>query len=146
MTWINVVRDGFLYVGLNAEIQTRSRMERRKMKLSRGLLAVGLMAAATGGGQALAEPSFDCAKAESAAEIMICEDAGLAELDRELAALYSEVLTAAQGSDDLAIVQRDQRDWFEFRDECMGTGAANPCVAVAYEQRIEALRGWLAAR
>ena len=34
-------------------------------------------------------PSFDCAKAESGAEKLICEDAGLARLDRRVAERYA---------------------------------------------------------
>ena len=35
-----------------------------------------------------ATPSCDCTKAHSAAEQLVCQDAGLAALDNELAALY----------------------------------------------------------
>jgi hypothetical protein len=35
-----------------------------------------------------APPSFDCAKAEGAAQQLVCKDEGLASLDRELSRLY----------------------------------------------------------
>ena len=38
-----------------------------------------------------ATPSFDCAKAHGTTEQLICQDAGLAALDNQLATLYPTV-------------------------------------------------------
>ena len=43
-----------------------------------------------------ATPSFDCTKAHSAAEQLVCQDAGLAALDNELAACIFPRMAIAQ--------------------------------------------------
>lgn len=60
--------------------------------------------------------SFDCAKASTNAEHLICSNAGLAELDRELAASYK----AARGrSADKVALQNEQNRWrASARDSC----------------------------
>lgn len=46
----------------------------------------------------LEEPSFDCTRAKSAAEKLICSDRELAQLDREVAALYAQRLSESRDS------------------------------------------------
>ena len=62
------------------------------------------------GAPATVPPSFDCAKAVSEAEKLVCGDAELAALDRQLAARYGEAKDA-----DPAI----QRGWAKGRDDCL---------------------------
>ena len=44
-------------------------------------------------------PSFDCAKAGTSAEEMVCADADLARLDRLVADRYAAAMAAARGLD-----------------------------------------------
>ncbi len=109
------------------------------------VLAICLSAQAAIGAEQY-KPSFDCSKAETAAEIMICDDEQLARLDRELASLYREARTEFKGSPDLVNLKRDQRAWLRARDDCMAKRAAHPCVVAAYTRRIGTLHDWLGAR
>ena len=55
-----------------------------------------------------ASPSFDCSKAESSAEKLVCEDAELARLDRLGADRYAAALDAVRGLDSGASEAEDQ--------------------------------------
>jgi uncharacterized protein len=59
------------------------------------------------GAQAVS-PSFDCAQAEGQVEQLICRDADLAVLDRELATAYDRALERDRqdGSEDPRAMQR----------------------------------------
>lgn len=76
---------------------------------------------------ALAPPSFDCAKAASEAEKLVCTDAELAALDRQLAARYAEAKDI-----DPAV----QRGWVKGRDECWKADDARLCVLESYRTRL----------
>ncbi|MBD9480380.1 MliC family protein [Pseudoxanthomonas sp. PXM02] len=79
---------------------------------------------------AIAPPSFDCAKAASEAEKLVCSDAELAALDRRLSARYREAKDA-----DPAI----QRGWAKGRDDCWKAQDARLCVLEAYQTRLAEL-------
>lgn len=95
-----------------------------------------------------AAPSFDCAKAASAAEKMVCSDPKLAALDRETERLYrlastDPSLPAAQA----AQLRGTQRGWIKGRDECWKDNDKRACVASSYAERVHELRqGSKAAR
>jgi uncharacterized protein len=77
--------------------------------------------------------SFDCAKAASRLETMICADAEASSLDRQLAKAYQRLLSIAA---DPAAVKAEQRHWLhEERGRC----ADVPCVRQAYQMRLAAL-------
>ncbi len=78
--------------------------------------------------------SFDCAKAGTRIEKLICADAELGRLDTELGRLYAE---ARRSAAEPAAMKRAQRDWLRLRDRCPD----NTCVADAYRARISALGG-----
>ncbi len=80
--------------------------------------------------------SFDCAKAASPVETMICGEyaSGLRRLDRELAAVWRRLRAAGKG--DLA----DQRRWLRARSQC---GEDQSCLGDRYEARIAFLHGQL---
>jgi hypothetical protein len=61
------------------------------------------------GAAALPGPSFDCAKAHSVVEKMICSDAELARLDRELGRLYARAKNAA--ADAAAFRRQTSEEW-----------------------------------
>jgi uncharacterized protein len=76
---------------------------------------------------AIVPPSFDCAKAVSEAERLVCGDAELAALDRQLSARYRE----AKDADPAA-----QRGWAKGRDDCWKAPDARLCVLEAYRTRL----------
>ena len=79
-------------------------------------------------------PSFSCAKAASTVERMICADASLALLDRDLALAYKRTL-AATGSEH-SHVHKAQRDWVRAtRNACTDPA----CLITVYRDRIQEL-------
>ncbi|WP_155639578.1 lysozyme inhibitor LprI family protein [Burkholderia multivorans] len=89
------------------------------------LLAVSTAAFADG-------PAFNCAKASSKVEKMICGDSALAGADSVNADLYKEVL---QASDNPNLVKQEQRQWLKVRNACQSLD----CLAKAYNDRYNAL-------
>ena len=86
-----------------------------------------------------ATPSFDCSKAHSAAEQLVCQDAGLAALDNELAALYPKAmsqLSAEQQKTEKGM----QRGWLKGRNECWKESDSRQCVEESYQTRITELQ------
>lgn len=59
-------------------------------------------------------PSFDCSKAASVTEKLICSDAELAKLDSELAQIYAK---AKEMAPDKAAFQQQSRDAWQRREE-----------------------------
>ena len=82
-------------------------------------------------------PSFDCAKAESEAENMVCTDYGLAALDNRLAEVYAAELATPGASKELAA---SQRGWVKGRDECWKADDKKLCVEEEYRTRIAELQ------
>ncbi|WP_439617738.1 caspase family protein [Shinella sp.] len=89
-----------------------------------------------GAGSASAQPSFDCAKASNAVEHAICGDPTLAALDAEMAAVYSQQRSAAEGKAAEKLVA-DQRAWMRKRSRCRGD---TTCLATQMRERIAELR------
>jgi uncharacterized protein len=88
-----------------------------------------------------APPSFDCAKAEGAAQQLVCKDEGLASLDRELSRLYrlavsGKHMTPAR----LDELKATQRGWIKGRDDCWKAEDKPLCVSDSYRQRIAELQ------
>ena len=94
-------------------------------------------------------PSFDCARAESSAEKLVCEDAALARLDRLVADRYGAAAEAARGLDvgagaALNELRATQRGWIKGRDECWKADDLRACVEAAYTRReAELVAGWM---
>lgn len=79
-------------------------------------------------------PSFDCAKAGSVIEQLICKDEALARLDVQLAQAYK---AAVQQTPDKSQLKSEQLSWLKNRrNKC----ATAECVFAAYEERLTALR------
>ncbi len=76
--------------------------------------------------------SFDCAKAQTKVEKLICADAELFKLDEDLAAAYARALKA-NGS--VAATRHAQKQWIKDRNGCIDT----ECVKHAYSKRISSL-------
>jgi uncharacterized protein len=77
--------------------------------------------------------SFDCGKAQSKIEKMICADAELSRLDEEIAKLYSEVF---KKSPDETMLKKRQREWLKARNLCGDV----PCLHRYYQGRIAELK------
>ncbi len=77
--------------------------------------------------------SFDCQKASSTIEKLICTDEDLAELDTWLAEAYSN---ARSETSKAAKIQNEQRVWLrEVRNKCADT----VCLQAAYAKRLDEL-------
>lgn len=93
-------------------------------------------------GALAADPSFDCAKAESSAEEAVCASDGLASMDRELARLYLLAVSEPDLSEDrLRELKGTQRGWIKGRDDCWKSSLGlEACVAAEYAFRIMDIR------
>ncbi len=93
-------------------------------------------------------PSFDCAKAEGTTQRLVCSDANLAMLDREVDRIFILARVGKSLSDErrkelLAI----QRGWIKGRDDCWKADDLRYCVLQNYVMRIHELRqGYAEAR
>ena len=79
--------------------------------------------------------SFNCRYAKSADEVLICQDARLAQLDDRLAGAYSRLHRDLPGAQ-RARLEHDQGAWLRERRQC---GRDATCIARLYESRIDAL-------
>jgi len=77
--------------------------------------------------------SFDCTKAGSKVEKLICGDAEISKLDEELNASYKAALQDAKQADS---IKQEQKEWMKGRNGCADAG----CVQSAYRKRIEQLQ------
>ena len=78
---------------------------------------------------AWAQPSFDCAKAESSAEEAVCASPALSEMDVEVSRLFALALNGPNitpdGQDELRAYQRG---WVKGRDECWKADDLATCL------------------
>ena len=88
---------------------------------------------------ALAEPSFDCTKAESSAEEAVCASDALAALDVEVSRLFGLALNGPNQAD-AATLKAYQRGWIKGRDDCWKADNLERCVRDSYALRIDELR------
>ncbi|WP_416462144.1 lysozyme inhibitor LprI family protein [Rubrivivax gelatinosus] len=75
---------------------------------------------------AAAQPGFDCQRARTAVERLVCSDADLARADARMSAAYTAL--ALRWDEDRSL-RRTQRRWLRERNAC---GADAACVAAAY--------------
>lgn len=90
---------------------------------------------------ASARPSFDCSQAQSRGQIAVCGSAGLATLDRNMAAQYSRSLAIAS-PDQREILQRTRDRFMAYRDRCPD----NACIGDAYVGRMREIRDIMEGR
>lgn len=89
-------------------------------------------------GQAQAA-SFDCAKACTKVEKMICANADLSKLDEQLAKAYKD---GAKRTTEPDRYKREQRSWLKAREACLSdTNNAAACLSEQYTRRVQALSG-----
>ncbi len=86
------------------------------------------------GGRRTYQTSFDCTRAVMSDEVAVCGDPGLAAMDVELAAYYSNYLSR---SVDPQILIQSQRAWLQERTAC---GADLDCLRRGYGARIGQMR------
>ncbi|HWT15210.1 MAG TPA: lysozyme inhibitor LprI family protein, partial [Patescibacteria group bacterium] len=77
--------------------------------------------------------SFDCAKATTTVEQLVCTNPALSDLDDDLAATYRQATSLASPGD--AEPKQSQRTWLKRRNACSDAD----CVAAAYQARIAEL-------
>jgi uncharacterized protein len=78
-----------------------------------------------------ARPSFNCRYARTRSEVAVCQDAGLAGLDRQLAANFNTAMrqgTPAQRE----VLERSRLRFLYRRDRCATAG----CIAAVYRDRM----------
>jgi uncharacterized protein YecT (DUF1311 family) len=74
-------------------------------------------------------PSFDCSKATTSAERMICGNEELSQLDTKLSKIYKSFYLLTKE------IKEDQRVWIKQRDKCQDSA----CIQKLYQQRVEEL-------
>jgi len=89
---------------------------------------------------ASAQPSFDCSKATSGAEKLVCADPALAQLDQRLAERYKAARAITGGldtgqADALNTLRTTQRGWIKGRDDCWKADDLEACVKASYLTR-----------
>ncbi len=84
---------------------------------------------------ATASPSFNCANARSSGEVAVCNDAGLAALDRRMAAQFTSAMSDAN-AEQRANLQRSRNSFLRYRDSCTD----NACIAETYRGRMREIR------
>lgn len=83
-------------------------------------------------------PSFDCAKAATNVERMICNDASLGEKDARVSTLYRTWIQRVKSGamiDPLDEIVADQKAWVQRRNACNNV----ECIARAYDERLDEL-------
>lgn len=106
-------------------------MQGLKLRLVRVLIAACSIAAFSTVARGV---SFDCAKATNKAEVLVCQNPELSELDDRLAVLYSSVKQRSTNSRQLVL---EQRAWLELRNACRTI----ECISNAYQARLSQLAG-----
>ncbi|MFQ2188368.1 lysozyme inhibitor LprI family protein [Aeromonas jandaei] len=80
--------------------------------------------------------SFDCKKAKTSNEKLICMTPELSQLDEELAKIY---LLSLKNSADNDIIKKSQRAWLkQIKKEC----SSADCLIKNYRIRLETLKNW----
>ena len=107
-------------------------------KFNSFFLLLSLMGSSMVGAHA-ADPSFDCVNAKGTIEKMICNDDGLAALDRQLATVYAAATQKAV-NEHPPVLQAEQRGWIKGRNECWKNADKRTCVDQSYRRRIAELQ------
>jgi len=102
-------------------------MTRLSVFFTGGLLSFALPATAQANQRAagFSGPSFDCTKARTAGEQMICHDAALSKADQKMNEAYRR-LKATETPESFATVQSAQRAWLAYVAKSCGSGGSLP--------------------
>jgi uncharacterized protein len=82
-------------------------------------------------------PSFDCRRAGTRVEHLICGDAHVSQLDRRMASAYATFLRRISTREQ-ARLRENQRLWLVHRNQCTTV----ECLIAAYDDRIAWLEGF----
>ena len=88
-----------------------------------------------------ARPSFDCNTANSRGELAVCNDPGLAALDRQMTAQYGRAFAEAS-PDQRALLRDTARRFYAYRDNC----PTKACIGDAYTGRMTEIRDIMEGR
>ena len=86
-------------------------------------------------------PSFNCQYARTRGEIAVCNDGGLASLDRQMASQFTSALSRAD-PEERALLQSTRSRFITFRERCR----SDDCIADAYRGRMREIDDILAGR
>ncbi|WP_108879713.1 lysozyme inhibitor LprI family protein [Anderseniella sp. Alg231-50] len=100
-------------------------------------LVIGIVSTA---GTVQAAPSFDCSKAATAVENMICDHQKIAQLDSDLADAYKTALRDSPWASANRRIRAEQKQWIAQRNRC----ETPRCLRQSYHQRISVLYGEVA--
>jgi uncharacterized protein len=78
-------------------------------------------------------PSFDCRKASTTVEKLICANPRLSKLDADLADIYKEAVSKD------GTIRDDQRSWNREKNKCVDV----ECLKIAYEDRLDDLTNFI---
>ncbi|HQS83595.1 MAG TPA: lysozyme inhibitor LprI family protein [Alphaproteobacteria bacterium] len=99
------------------------------------VLALGVIFSTSG---AYAEPGFDCRKATTPTEHVICSDDGLGVLDKEINEVYKKCLASVPDTEALRV---EQRKWLKEERSDYKTDVGH--LKEVYTQRIAELKAKL---
>lgn len=88
-----------------------------------------------------ANPSFNCGNASTRGEIAVCGDAGLAALDRRMAAQFNNAMSRAD-AEERALLEQTRNRFLRYRDNCR----SDACIADAYRGRMTEIGDIMAGR
>jgi hypothetical protein len=88
-----------------------------------------------------ARPSFDCGDARTRGEIAVCSEAGLATLDRQMAAQFNRSMGIADPQQRAALIRTRDR-FLSYRDRC----GNNACISDAYRGRMREISDIMSGR
>jgi len=106
-----------------------SRLKTLMLAAVAGVIGLGGLTVGNDGAKA---QSFDCAKASTKVERMICDNPRLGELDSELAEAYQTALRDSPWASANRRIRAEQKTWIARRDRCGNPG----CVKRMYQMRI----------
>jgi uncharacterized protein len=88
-------------------------------------------------------PSFNCNRAQTNAELAICRNATLGAKDRAIASLYPRVRAVTPRANRVALAQ-DQALFNRSRELCYEPGQdEDECLEAMMSSRVTVLNGWL---
>lgn len=90
---------------------------------------------------ASARPSFNCDNARTKGEVAVCSDAGLAALDRNMAAQFGRAMSGGSPQQQ-AILQSTRSRFLAYRDRCPN----RQCIGDAYVGRMREIRDIMEGR
>ncbi|WP_226661101.1 MliC family protein [Microbulbifer aggregans] len=111
-------------------------MNRQLKILLTGCVFIGAGESAIGSETA---PAFDCTRAGSSIEQLICQDDKLAALDRQLADVYRAAQSSPKGQQD-KLLKASQVGWIKGRNDCWKSDDKSACVIDSYRRRIAELQ------